>query len=473
MKVLRNYLYNASYNILQMILPLVSATYVARTLTKTGVGINSYTNSIIQYFVILGSIGINMYGNRQIAYVRNDPKEKSKVFWEIQILHFIMTAVSLMAFVIYLPFSKFPKVMLIQSFVLLSSGLDISWFYAGIEDFKRTVTRNTLVKVLSLLAILIFIKGKNDLGLYVFILAISGFLGNLTLWPHMKKNLVKISWSKLKPFSHFHASMILFIPQIAVSMYAILNKNLLGSLTGPVNSGYYNYADTLIKTVLSLATSLGTVMLPHAANAFANGQKQKVKSYLYRSFDIISLLSFAMMFGLAAVSLHLGPYIFGKGFGPVGTAMLLETPILVLIGWSNAVGTQYLLPTNQNRFYNVSVILGAVVNLIIILPFVYFWKLSGAMIATDISELVVTVYQLWVIRNQVDFKKLFVNTPKYFIAGIIMFVPVFKMNISVKTSVLALFLEVILGIVLYLLCLLIFKPSGLNDLKNLIKNRNK
>lgn len=80
MKVIRNYLYNAGYQLLLVILPLVTATYISRVLTKTGVGINAYTNSIITYFILFGSLGINLYGNRQIAYQRENKLEMSRTF---------------------------------------------------------------------------------------------------------------------------------------------------------------------------------------------------------------------------------------------------------------------------------------------------------------------------------------------------------------------------------------------------------
>lgn len=473
MKVIRNYLYNAGYQLLLILLPLVTATYVSRVLTNTGVGINAYTNAIISYFILFGSMGINLYGNRQIAYLRNDQRKMSKAFWEIVLLRVLTVLFAVIAFVFYLPFSKNAIYMIAQSINLIAVLFDISWLYMGIEDFKKTVTRNTTVKILSLIAIFVFVRSKNDLITYIVILGLGTLLGNLTLWFFLKDIIVKIPLKELHPFKHWKPSLVLFIPQVAISVYAILNKTMLGYMTGEVNSGYYNNADTIIKAVLAIATATGTVMLPHVANAYANGQKDKVNQMLYNSFDFISFLSVAMMFGLAGLSLHLGPYFYGVGFDPVGPAMLLETPVIILIAWSNAIGNQYLLPTNQTREYTTSVFIGAIINIFVNFPLIKLWGLNGAVIATVISEACVTGYQLWTIRNKIEFKKLFFNVPKYLIAGFVMFLPVFKLNTTVHTSIFSIFGEVILGIVIYFVMILILRPTILKKFKEILAIRKK
>lgn len=471
MKVVRNYLYNAGYQLLLVLLPLVTATYISRVLTNTGVGLNSYTNSIISYFVLFGSLGVNLYGNREIAYLRDKPQEMSQAFWEIVILRTLSVILTFIVFLMYLPFSKYPTLMLFQSINLLAVILDISWLYMGIEDFKKTVTRNTLVKLLSLVAIFVFVKNKNDLGLYIIILGLGGFLGNLTLWPFLKGVVGKIKWRQLHLFKHVRPSMALFVPQAAISVYAVLNKTMLGLMAGTVNSGYYYNSDTIIKTVLALATATGTVMLPHVANAFAKGEKKKVNQMLYDSFDFISFLTVAMMFGLAGLSLHLGPYFYGRGFQPVGMAMLLETPVILLIGWSNAIGTQFLLPTNHNKEFTTSVVLGAGVNVVINFPLIYFGGLNGAILATVISEACVTGYQLWVVRKMINFHLLFLNLPKYLIAGVLMFIPVFWINNSVHTSILSIGAEVLLGIIVYAVMIVLLRPTILEKAKKILAEK--
>lgn len=472
MRVVRNYLYNAGYQILAMIVPLITAPYVSRVLTNHGAGLNAFTNSIVQYFILFGSIGIALYGNREVAYHRNDPEALSKVFWEIQIVKTVGTVLATIAYFIFLMFYQENRTLMVfQAINLLASALDISWLFMGLEDFKKTVVRNTFVKLFSLVLIFVFIKEKSDLGLYILILGGSLLLGNLTLWPPLRNILTSVKITALSPMRHVRPALILFVPQVATQLYLVLNKTMLGVMATSDYSGFYNYSDNLVRMVLALVTATGTVMLPHAANAFARGQDKRVNQYLYDSFDFISFLAFAMAFGLAGVGHNLGPYFYGYGYRPVGIAMMIEAPVIVFIGWSNAIGTQFLIPTGKTKPYSKSVMLGALVNIVVNIPLIYFWGLYGAMVATVISEFVVAAYQLYAIKNIVEIRKLFVNVPKYLIAGIVMFIPVYKLNISLKTSVTSLMLEVALGILIYFALIFILKPTILKRGVELLKKR--
>ena len=222
----------------------------------------------------------------------------------------------------------------------------------------------------------------------------------------------------------------LFIPQIATQVYVQLNKTMLGGMVSETASGYYQYSDNLVKLILALVTATGTVMLPHVANAVSKGNMKKVNQMLYKSFDFVSALSYPMMFGLAAISLTLAPQYYGSGYEPVGPAMMIESIVILIIAGSNVLGVQYLLPIHHQRDFTVSVTVGAFVNIILNIPLIRTWGLYGAMWSTVISEISVTLYQLWVVRGLLSYKILFSNSWKYLLAGTIMFIPVFCMNLN-------------------------------------------
>ena len=473
MKVVRNYLYNAGYQILALITPLITAPYISRTLKPHGVGIYADTSAWIQWFVLIASIGIALYGNREIAYVREDKEKLSQTFWEIQIIKLVMTIVAYIALVIFLKvYTKYTWYIWVQSINVLAATLDISWLYMGIEDFKRTVIRNTGVKILSLVLILSFVKTPNDVALYIFLTGFSVLLGNATLWPRLRIMLTRVKISSLRPWRHLKPSLALFVPQIATQIYLILNKNMLGIIVNSTAVGYYNNSDSLVKMVLALVTATGTVMLPHVASEFVKGNKEAINEMLYSSFDFVSFISVAMAFGLAAVGLHGVPYFYGRGFEPVGPAIMIESAVIVIIGWSNAIGVQYLLPTDRVKEYTHSVILGSIINVILNFPLMKIWGLYGAMVSTVLSEIVVTGYQFWTIRTEVLFARMFINFWKYILSGIIMFIPVFWLNIKVHTSWISILFEVVIGIVIYLVAILLLKPTILNKAYKLIRRKN-
>lgn len=472
MKVVRNYLYNVGYQVLAIIVPLITSAYVSRVLHPEGVGANAFTNSIIQYFILVANMGIGFYGNRQIAYVREEQKKMAKTFWEIQILKTIMTLIAFIAFEIFMCFyTQQSNYMWAQSINLVAVAFDISWFYEGIENFKITVLKNSFVKLLSMVAIFLFVKSSHDVTLYIVILAFSTLLGNITLWADIAKYIPKVKINILNPWRHLLPTVELFVPQIATQVYVQLNKTMLGGMVSETASGYYQYSDNLVKLVLALVTATGTVMLPHVANAVAKGNIERVNKMLYKSFNFVSALSYPMMFGLAAISLTLVPEYYGPGYGPVGPAMMIESVVILMIAWSNVLGVQYLLPLNKNKEFTASVTAGAIINIILNIPLIHTWGLYGAMCSTVISEVTVTAYQLFVVHKMLRWKVLFKDSWKYFISGLVMFIIVFSMNRALSSSWLMTGLEVLVGIIIYCVMILLLRAEIVNQARSLVKEK--
>lgn len=477
MKLLRNYLYNAGYQILSILVPVLTAPYVNRVLGPHGIGINTYTSTIVQYFIIAGSLGIAVYGNREIAYLRDNPREMSKVFWEIQIVKTVGIFVATLLYIGYaFNYKNYTEFLLLQYANLFAAALDISWFFQGLENFKVTVVRNTVVKLISVVLIFSLIHTQSDLYLYILISGVSALVGNATLWPYVKEYLVHVHISSLHPLHHVKSSVALFIPQAALQIYQVLNKTILGIFAGTNATGFYNNADTIEKMLLSLVTAIGTVMLPHAAHAFANGKKKQINELMYKSANVTTCVTIAFTFGIAAISLKFAPIFFGEKFAVVGNAMLIEAPVIYFAGISGVLGTQYLIPTGQTKDYSASLIFGAVVSIILNFSLIPFWELTGAMISTVISEFAVMLYQVWVVMKksrQLEFAEFFEDTWKYLIAGGIMFAIVFSLDRMTSTSLVWLGLEIIIGGIIYFVAIIGLRPRVILLLQEILKNKVK
>lgn len=469
MKVLKNYIYNASYQLLVMIVPLITTPYVNRILGPKGIGINTYTNTIIQYFILFGGFGIALYGNREIAYVRDSPRKLQETFCEIQIVHTIGILISSIIFFIYLiTFSHYKLYMLLQFINLLAAAFDISWFFQGIENFKITVLRNTVIKLSCIMLIFILIHNRHQIGIYILIYAISTFLGNMTLWPSIRNYFqFKIKLLHLHPWRHFIPAVGLFIPEVAVQIYQTLNKTILGLIVSVSAAGFYFDSDTLIKMLLALITSLSTVMLPHVSNQFINGKIKEIKKVTYSSFNIVTCISIAFMFGIASISLKFSILFFGKSFSAVGPAMMLESPVIYFASVSTILGGQYLIPTHQVKAYSTSLVLGAITSIISNFAFIPTFHLYGAVISTVLSEIVVLLYQLYLVKTtkQLEIRKLFDGTIKYLFSGVIMFVVVFSIDRCTGCNFIFILLEVSLGVMVYVVLMLLLHTNIIEIIK--------
>ncbi|KJW11653.1 polysaccharide biosynthesis C-terminal domain-containing protein [Levilactobacillus spicheri] len=473
MRVIKNYLYNAAYQVFILIVPLVTTPYLSRVLGPTGVGINSYTNSIIQYFILLGSIGVNLYGNREIAYVREDKSKLSQTFYEIFLMRSVAVIISYIAFLIFLSFmNQYNGYYLAQSVSLIAVMFDISWFFMGVENFLITVLRNFIVKIITLILIFTMVKSSNDLIIYILILSLSLLLGNMTLFPSLKHYIGLPNFKSMKIKRHIIPSIMLFAPQVAIQVYSVVNKTMLGAMISVQAAGYFEQSDKIVKMVLAIVTATGTVMLPHVSNAYVKGEHEKTRTYLYKSFSFVTAISIPMFFGLSAVTPKFVPLFFTSKFVEVVPLMTIESIVILLIAWSNVIGSQYLLPTQQTKSYTISVVLGAVVNIIVNIPLIIVFGSEGAIIATVLSEITVTGYQLFVIRKQINYGSLFEDFYKYLISGFIMFCIIRYLNYALAGTWSMIILQVLVGIIVYVILMLIFKANIIRDAKR-ITNINK
>ena len=473
--IAKNYIYNLTYQILIVVLPLITTPYISRVLGAENIGIYSYTISITTYFILLGSLGIAMYGQREIAYLQEKPEQYTKTFWEIVIVRFITMSISMLVF--YFTFvqgNQYQVYYAILLLELLANCIDISWFFQGLEEFKKTILRNIVVKIISIICIFIFVKTKDDLAKYVWIYVLSILIGNASLWAYLPKFLKKINIKELNIIKHIKPTIGLFIPQIATKVYTVLDKVMIGVIiTDKAEVGYYEQSQNIIKMLLTIVTSLGTVMVSRMANTFINGEKTKLLEYMKRSFNFVFLIAFPIMFGVIAVSKYFVPIFFGDGYEKVSVLMNIISPILLAIGLSNVIGTQYLLQTKRQKEFTISVVVGAIVNFSINMLLIKNYASIGASIGTVIAESCVTIIQFIYIKKEINIIDIFKLSIKYVISSLIMFIACIFIGMAVSKGTLSIILQVGIGGLIYGICLLVLKDEFVYSIIKSIKEKFK
>ena len=493
--ITKNYIYNMVYQVLILVLPLVTTTYLSRVLGAEGIGIYSYTYAIVTYFILFGSLGVAMYGQREIAYAQENVEERKRVFIEIVLFRFVTIFVSSIIYYFFFirgeAYQIYYQILLLE---LIAAAFDISWFFQGMEEFKRTVTRNVLVRVCSVSAVFLFVKNKEDLALFTLIYSIGDLLGNLSLWLYLPKYIKGVKVKNINTFRHIWPIILLFIPQIANQIYKILDTTMIGNLVqDKAETGYYEQGQKVIRLLLTVVTSLGVVMVPRMASTFASGDKKQIQSYLKMSFRFVFFLAFPIMFGIISISEAFVPVFFGAGYDKVVILIIIISQIVFLMGVANVLGTQYLLPTKHQKEYTISVAIGVVFNFIANYILITKYASIGASIATVLSELLVVIIQYQYMKKEVPFKELLSLAWKYFLAGILMFVVCFgiryvlniesiltiqenialaiNMNNEYFINVVSIISQMILGALTYFIVLVILKDDYVFKFIDKIKSR--
>lgn len=478
MSVAKNYLYNVLYQVLTLIIPIITVPYVANVLGATGVGINAYSAATVQYFVLFGMIGVSLYGNRTIATVRDNSENLGRKFWEIYILQIITCGIATVAYFLFVIIfvKENTNIYLVQSLYIISAAIDISWLFMGLEEFKKTVTRNTIVKIIGVICIFAFVKRAEDLILYVAILAISNFLGQLVLWGYLKKiiNFKIIRLIKFKDMmKNLNPMLLLFVPQIAVQIYTVLNKTMLGFISTEAEVGIFDNSEKIIKITLAVVTSLGTVMLPRISNEFAKGRLEKVNDYIYKSINFVSIISIPMAFGMASIAKEFVGWFLPQDFYKCAIVIPTLSFIIIFIAWSNVLGIQYMLPSGLNKEFTISVTIGAVVNLILNLFLIPRFQSVGAGISTFISEATVTIIQIYVLRKKLKFLNVISEILKYIVAGLFMVILVRIIGNNLGISIFTTLAQITLGGIAYLIMLIIIRSSFIMEVYKMLRSKFK
>lgn len=470
--IAKNYIYNVLYEVLAIIIPLVTTPYLSRVLGAERIGVYSYTLSIATYFILFGSLGTATYGKREIAFVQDDKEKRSKAFSEIFFLRLVALSISLILF--YFTFCShgnyeiYYKILLLE---IIANILDVSWFFQGLEEFKKTVIRNIIIKVISAVCIFIFVRTPDDLWKYFLIYALSTLVGNMSLWLYLPKYVIKQKLNELCIKKHLKPTILLFVPQIATQIYTVLDKTMIGAIIVDKSEvGLYEQSQKIIKILLTLATSLGTVMMPRIAFSYAKGEVSKIKRYMEKSFSFITMLAFPMMTGIISISCHFVPIFYGDGFEKVKTLLCVISPIIIFIGLSNVIGTQYLLPTKQQKKYTLSVVCGAIVNFGLNLLLIPKYASVGASIATVFAELAVTTVQFWLVRKQISFTSTLKIIAPYFLASILMFIPSLIIGSCIENHTLSLAIQGTASVIIYVATLYIFHDPNLLLITNKVKH---
>lgn len=475
-KVIINYIYNILYQVAKNVLSIVIVPYVLGTLGESVLGISDFASNIASWFILFGVLGVNIYGNREIAKVRDDKENLSRSFFEILFMQMLNMAIALVFFVCYSRFFVTTNNLIyyLTCLTIIANAIDISWFYFGVEYFKIVSIRNIIIKILGVALIMLLVKKPEDLWIYVIINGAGDLLGNIAMFFGLKKYISRVRFSIVDAYKHhFVSTFILFIPTIANNVYNLLDQTMLGFLIEDKGEvALYKTAHSFVKMFLYFTTSLGAAMLPRIANTFyKDNNYEEVNKYINTTFKYTVFIAIPMMCGFCFVAPYFIPWYLPK---QPSIVLLIQAscPIILLISISNVLGYQFLIPTGHNKEYTTSLIIGAVTNAIANFLLIPKYLGVGAAIGSVIAEFAVMASQFIFVRNKLKLHVL-TNVIKYTISATIMsFVVVFVGNILGSTFI-ANIVQAVIGASFYFVSLIVLKEEMVFSVLTKVKERFK
>lgn len=418
----KNFAYQFSYQLLIIIIPLITTPYVSRVFGPSGIGLYSYTLSYATYFSLFAMLGIQNHGVRLISQNRKDKETLSKNFFSLFYMHLIISIISMVLYftlVTLISTSENRILFFIQGIVILASLLDISWFFFGLENFKTIVLRNVLIKIITTILIFSIVKNSDDLLVYSLILAIGTLLSQIIVWPYIFKYIVKIKVSIADIKKHFRPLIVLFIPVISISIYKIMNKIILGLLVDENAVGYFENTQKATSIPTSLITALGMVMLPAISGMVKKNKDKEIIKHINNSMLFTAFISSAIFFTSLGSIKYFVSIFFGESFSGIDVYINMLLSSIFFIGFANIIRTHYLLPYKLDKFYVNSIIIGAVINLILNFLLVPYITIYGSIISVIITEFIVFVLQAWFVRKKLPIKQYLLDFVPFLCFGLL------------------------------------------------------
>ena len=447
----KNISYNVIYQIVVVLLPLITSPIISRRLGPEMTGVYSYTYSIAYYFILFGRLGIGIYGNRTIAQHRDNVEDLNRTFWSLFIFQMISSAFMALLYGLYctLMVSENELVAWIQILAVLSSLFDVTWFLFGIEDFKWALLRNLIVKIVGFVLIVLLIKTTSDVWIYTLIMAGTTLVGQIIMWPYVLSKVKFVKPALAEIAVHIKPNLILFLPSVAISIYQVMDKIMLGAMRPKEEVGQYEYAEKIISVLNSLISAIEAAFVPRMANLYAKDNKDKAGEYIRLTTYYISLLAPPLVLGFAAIARIFAPVYWGNQYELAGILIMILAPGVLVSVIGSVFRAEYIIPNSMDKMYTLTLFLGAFTNLVGNYILIGICGAVGASVSTTIAELVICVAQVLLVRKHLPLKQYFKDGVAFYLIGLLMFAIVYTVGSNFPVSITTLLLMILLGGVIY------------------------
>ena len=361
------------------------------------------------------------------------------------------------------------RVLVVQ---ILASALDISWLLQGLEEFKKIILRNVIIKFAGVVLVLLFVKNEGDLYKYALIMNGVTLLGNISLWSYIPGFLTKVQVTKPRMLTHLKQSFAYFIPSIATTLYLTLDKTMIEWFSETTaENGYYEQAQKIEQMAVTAVTSLSVVTMPRMALLFNEKKNDEIRIIFRKTIRFVLFMAIPMCVGLISVAdLFITLYL-GNGYETSAVLLKIFSFLLIIVGLNNAFGKQILMPFGKQKKYNIGVIIGAAVNFCLNLILIPRLLSIGAAIASVIAEGTILIAFMLFSREFYNGFEVIKLSKNYVVASVIMAILIKFITAWLNEGLLALIVQVLAGGAIYLLLLFFMRDELIAEGLNLIKEK--
>lgn len=461
--VVNNIIYNVLSQMVTLIVPLITAPYIARIFNADIIGIYSYSLANSAYFALLANLGFALYGQLKVAALRDDKEALSCFFFELFYLKIILLAFSVLLYYLIVVCNTeglYRSLSIIMLFNIIASGLDVTWFFNGLEMFKLTAVRNVIIRLINLILIFVFVTDQGAIIEYALIMQVTAFAFSMLLIPYALKHVVFIPVSQVIITRHFIPSFVYFVPGLVNTIFASSDKTMLGIMTNNYEVGVYEQANKISRICLSAISAIGNVILPRAtylhSNASINSEVQE-KRLMNNSLSLILFVSMPVTFCICSIADDFVNLFFGPGYEKSGILLSILSFNVLFACVGNILGQQGLIARNKQGEYNYTIILSACINVFLNFMVIRFYASIGAAIASVVAGVLICIFIIQRCNDMISYKDIAKISWKYLIVSLIMYIAIISINPLIDVAWINVLVEIMIYATIYLLILYLLK----------------
>ena len=450
-----NYVFNASYQLLVILAALVTTPFLARNLGSGALGIYGYVVSIATIVQTLALLSLYTYGSRQIAYCRDSAAKVNIVFWELMALRCLLGLAGSAVYICIAMLTPYTSLFMIYYPWVLANIVDVTWLFIGYEDMKVVVLKNVAVKIACVLSIFTFVK-HDGLVVYLLIMSTYTLLGNISVYPQLKKYVAKPEIGPNFARRHLSGTLRLFVPEVTSTLTHRINHITMGQVFDAKDEiAFFDQGEKIINIPSSLVTAMNSVVMPRIAHEYASRKNQSVEDYVVWVGSAALMVAFPLSFGIAAIAERIVPWFFGPGFERAIPVIQIMSPVIVVDSLIGTVGAQYLTATNNTPVLNASNGTGLCVNIVMNMLLIPIAGCIGAVLSTVLARLTILVFQVIATFKTLAYERIVRSAIRYAAASSVMAIAIALAGNLVSNNMACTVIQILSGCITYALLLYI------------------
>jgi O-antigen/teichoic acid export membrane protein len=442
---------------------LITFPYSSRVLLPGGIGKVNFSLTVVSYFSLIAGLGITTYGIREAAKLKNDRKALSGFSSQLFTINLLSTAFAYILFflaVFFIPaLLDYRLLLLAAGAIVIFNTLGMEWLYTALEEYHYITIRSIGFQCICLVLLFVFVRTKEDFLKYLLITVFSSTGSNFLNFIYSRKFVdlrIQINRGLKK---HFKFIITMFSMALVSNVYTALDSTMVGLISGDAEVGIYSAATKINRMTVELISAASVVLLPRLSYYAGENNREKFSLLFHKGLCFLFLFSIPSVIGIYLLSPSIVDFLLDKSYYPSIPVMQVMSPVIFIISLNGMIGVQYFIPLGKEKITFISILTGAVLNVLLNLVLIPAYGAFGAGIATLCSESIIMLIQIYFIRKSLDYKMILVNFSQIIISSIVMGIVVLSFTAFIKNPLPQIVVSVAAGVTIYMISLIVLKNS--------------